>query len=265
MHPIERLRYVARAGGVDQSTLAREAADALASLTNDPAELVTACRRILHRHPIAGALWTMSAQMLTATDPMTAAWDFADALRNDATGQQVAQELPPDCAVALLGWPDITADELHRRGDVEVRVIDAYGEGGGLARQLMARDVDVVEVPLAGLGQACASVDVVVIEAAAAGPDGVVAASGSLAAAAVGYASTREVWVAVPDGRALPGPLFDALVARLEAADDLWELDEELVPLGLFSHIVGPKGRTEAAAGMREDCAVAHELLRAAI
>ncbi|MDG2112825.1 MAG: hypothetical protein P8N02_09455 [Actinomycetota bacterium] len=265
MHPIERLRYVARAGGVDQTALAREAADALASLTDDPAELVTACRRILHRHGVAGALWYMSARVLTSTDPMMAAWDVADELSNDPTGDQVAAELPHDAAVVVLGWPDIAAEGLHRRGDLEVRVIDAYGEGGGLARRLMQRDVDVVEVPLTGLGQACASADVVLVEAAAAGPSGLVAASGSLAAASVAQASGVSVWAAVPRGRALPEPLFTALLGRLADSDDAWELDEERVPMGAISHIVGPDGRTDVADGLRADCAVAHELLRAAI
>jgi len=44
MHPIERLRYVARAGGVDQTLLAVETADAFSSLRGEPAELMNACR-----------------------------------------------------------------------------------------------------------------------------------------------------------------------------------------------------------------------------
>ena len=56
VHPMERLRYVARAGGVDQFALAREAADALGSLWGEPAELVNACRRMVHHHPLAGSL-----------------------------------------------------------------------------------------------------------------------------------------------------------------------------------------------------------------
>ena len=256
---------MARAGDVDQSSLAREAADALMSLTNDPAELVTACRRILDRHPVAGALWSMSARVLTATDPRAAAWDVADDLASDTTADRVAAALPDDAVVVLLGWPDVAAEALHRRGDVEVRILDAYGEGGGLARRLLARDVDVVEVPLTGLGQACLSGDVILIEAAAAGPSGLVAASGSLAAAAVARTAGRDVWAVVPRGRALPGPLFDALLGRLGGADDAWELDEEFVALDLITHVVGPDGRSAVADGVRSDCDVAHELLRASI
>ena len=49
VHPIERLRYVARAGGVDHDVLVRETAAALGALGFDPAGLVTACRRIIDR------------------------------------------------------------------------------------------------------------------------------------------------------------------------------------------------------------------------
>ena len=44
MHPIERLRYVARADGAGPSLLAQEAARGLAGFGADPAALVTACR-----------------------------------------------------------------------------------------------------------------------------------------------------------------------------------------------------------------------------
>ena len=43
MHPIEHLRYVARAAGEGPALLAREAAGALATFNDDPAGLVTAC------------------------------------------------------------------------------------------------------------------------------------------------------------------------------------------------------------------------------
>ena len=68
MHPIERLRYVARAGAVDQGELVREAASALSGLSDDPGGLIMSCRRLLVRHPTAGALWHLCARLLTAGD-----------------------------------------------------------------------------------------------------------------------------------------------------------------------------------------------------
>ena len=55
MHPIERLRYVARASGAPQGVLVQETATALASFGSDPQGLVTACRRIVWRQPTSGA------------------------------------------------------------------------------------------------------------------------------------------------------------------------------------------------------------------
>ena len=156
VHPIERLRYVARSGGIDQFALAREAADALGSLWGEPAELVNACRRILHHHPLAGSLWTMASKVLIATDARRAAIGFVEELNSDDTPRSVASALPNNATVAVIGWPDLAMESIHLRRDIKVRVIDAYGEGAALARTLLQREVDVVEVPLTGLGQACA-------------------------------------------------------------------------------------------------------------
>ena len=179
VHPIERLRYVARSGGVDQLDLAREAADALTSLWGEPAELVNACRRILHHHPLAGSLWSMTSKVLIATDARRAAADLVQELDVDLTPSRVVSALPNGATVAVIGWPDLAMENIHLRRDVSVRVIDAYGEGAGLARALMQREVEVTEVPLNGLGQACATADVGILEAAAAGPEAMIALSRS--------------------------------------------------------------------------------------
>ncbi len=68
MHPIERLRYVARSSGAPQAVLVRETAAALGGLGFDPAGLVTACRRVLDRHPTSGPLWWLCSRVLTAVD-----------------------------------------------------------------------------------------------------------------------------------------------------------------------------------------------------
>ena len=260
MHPIEHLRYVARAGDLSQNVLVRETASALGALASDPLELVTVCRRILDKYPIAGALWSMAARVCTSAQPYQAAREFSTELRSDVTANHAADALPDGAAVCLLGWPDIAADGLGRRSDIDVRIIDAYGEGAGLARRLAGNGCEVTDVPLAGLAAACSNADVILVEAAAAGPDAVIAAGGSHAAAAVGYTSSTEVWCVVGWGRALPQPLFDAAAASV--ADEPWECDEEIVPIGLFSQIVGPGGIEPAAGWQRADCPLAAELLR---
>ncbi|MGH9295606.1 MAG: hypothetical protein ACRD0B_09770, partial [Acidimicrobiales bacterium] len=69
MHPIERLRYIARVQGESGPTIAIEAAWTLAELaTIEPSALVTACRRLIEHHPECGPLWWVSAHLVVADD-----------------------------------------------------------------------------------------------------------------------------------------------------------------------------------------------------
>lgn len=257
---MEHLRYVARAGDLSQDVLVRETASALGALASDPLELVTVCRRILDKYPVAGALWSMAARVCASSQPYRAAQEFVSEMRGDSTADHAADSLPAGARLCLLGWPDIAAEGLGRRADIDVRIIDAYGEGAGLARRLAGNGCEVTDVPLAGLAAACASADVILVEAAAAGPEAVIAAGGSHAAAAVGYVSGIEVWCVVGWGRALPQQFFEAAAASV--SDEPWECDEEVVPIGLFSHVVGPGGIEPASGWQRADCPLAAELLR---
>ena len=83
VHPIELLRHVARAspGWADESELAADAAIGLAALSHDdPAALVTACARMLERHPDCEPLRRACERMLAASDP-------------DKEADQILQEL----------------------------------------------------------------------------------------------------------------------------------------------------------------------------
>jgi hypothetical protein len=87
------------------------------------------------------------------------------------------------------------------------------------------------------------------------------APAGSLAAAAVARQAGVPVWAVAGVGRALPGPLWEALVARL-GLEAPWAADVDLVPLDLVDVVLGPGGRTTAdRAVARADCGVAAELL----
>jgi hypothetical protein len=62
-------------------------------------------------------------------------------------------------------------------------------------------------------------------------------------------------------GRALPRPMWEALVSRLDP-DAPWEDDVELVPLDLVDVVLGPGGcSTPEQAATRADCGAAAELL----
>jgi hypothetical protein len=242
MHPIERLRFVARAHGVTQAVMVEETAAALSAFARDPQGLVTACRRIVARQPSSGPLWWLAARALTAAEPLVEAQQAAAEIDADPTPRDVADALPPDATILLLGWPELAANGLPRRGDLEVLVVDAGGEGSSLVLRLLRADVDATDVPASGVGAAAAEADVVVLETTAMGPDGFLAPPGSRAAAAVARLAGNEVWLVAGVGRRLPARLFAAVVDRCISADSPWEDELELVPLDLVDRIVGPDG-----------------------
>jgi hypothetical protein len=155
VHPIERLRYVARAGWAEPAVLAAEAAWALGDLAlHEEAAVLPACRRLLDRHPGCGPLWWVAARILTAGDAVEEAERCADALESDPTGDLLRQELAVvGRAVRHGGVGDVAS------ADVVVVEVEAIGPGG------MVLDADdrglveaarSVEVPIwveAGVGR----------------------------------------------------------------------------------------------------------------
>lgn len=263
MHPIERLRYVARASGVPQRVIVQETAAALASFGRDPHGLVTACRRIVSRQPTSGPLVWFAARVLTAGDPANEIWEACGEIQADPTAAELAHRLPVDATVVVLGWPDEIAAALPRRGDVEVLVVDTLGEGSGFVGRLLHSDVEAVDVPLAGLGAAVAHSSLVLLESPAIGPQEFLAVAGSRAAAAVARSAGVPVWLVGGVGRLLPQRMWDGLRARVDVSDEPWEADEEIVPLDLVDHIVGPGGPLPVAEALRlTNCPVAPELFK---
>lgn len=244
--------------------LTREAAAAFASVGDDLPALVTGCRRIIERHPSVGPLWWLAARMLAADDPRAEAWAATTELEEDATAGVLAADLPADVTVATLGWPEIGAVALRRRGDLIVHVIDSQDEGPHLVRQLDRAGIDVYDVPEAGLGVAIRDADLVLLEAEALGPDGFLATEGSLAAAALAQRLERPVIVVAGAGRVLPGRLWQALTERVDALDvDPWDAGVEVVPLDWATAVAGPAGQQSPAdAVKRADCPIVPELLR---
>ena len=264
MHPMERLRSVARSTGAGPSSLVAEAALALAELGPDPLSLVTACRRLVGRHPSLGPLWWMASRVLCAADPVEEAWRVAGELDADTTAARLAAVLPEDSTILLLGWPEQAVDAVRRRGDVRVLLVSSGGESSGLSRRLKGVGVEVEDVPDAGAGAAATAADVVVLEATAAGPEMFVAAAGSLPAAAVAHAAGLPVWVVAGVGRMVPRGVWASVVARLEgSAARPWERGMDLVGMAVCDAIAGPDGLTNDVATPRTDAfPVAPELLK---
>ncbi|HVA73933.1 MAG TPA: hypothetical protein VNF71_05160 [Acidimicrobiales bacterium] len=267
MHPIERLRHVARVSGADPALVASEAAGALASMASiEPAGLVPACRRLIERHVTSGPVWWMCARVLSAADPAAGARQAASDLDADRTDRVLAGELPEGATVTVVGWPDATAAALRSRGDVEVLVLDAGGEGGVLARRLRDGGSECDLVPDRGVGPAAAVSDVVIVEALMASTAGLLAPPGSLPAAAVAAHFGVPVWAVVATGRLLPAGLWDAALARLDGSgDEPWDRAAELVPVGLVTQVITADGPSTPEDGLADaSCPVAPELLRPA-
>ncbi len=263
MHPIERLRYVARAGGIDHGALAEETARALAGFVDDPSGLVTACRRIVDRHPTSGPMWWLAARVLATNDPRAEAFRCVSALQDDPTAAALAYELPDEITVTVVGWPEQIGGALIRRGDIRALVVDALGEGAGLVRRLEHADSPADEVPPANVAGAVRWSNLVLLEASLVGPDSFVGVAGSHAAAAVARDADAEVWLVAGVGRLVPERLWESVVDRLDQSGEPWELDEEIVPLSLVDRVVGPKGLESLEAMLRRtDTPVVPELLK---
>ncbi len=129
MHPIERLRHVARAGRADPSELAAEAAWALADLAEREAPaLVPACRRLLDRQPGCGPLWWLAARVLSAGDPAYEAQRCAQDLEDDPTRIVMLEALPSGARAVRKG----AVSEVSN-ADLVLVTSEALGPGGMVA------------------------------------------------------------------------------------------------------------------------------------
>jgi hypothetical protein len=227
VHPIERLRAVARAREVDQALLAREAASVLGAFAGDPPGLVTSCRRLLDRHPTAGALWWTFARLLEAADVRAEAHAVRRDLDDSPAVTALSLDLPDGAVVAVV--PDV-----------------AGGSELGLALTNWRDDLVVAHDPGA-LHLDRPEPRVLLVEAGAAGPDRFLANGGTEDEVAAAREAGVAVWLVVDVGRRLPKALFDALVRRAPSGC-------EEVRISVVERVIEPR---------HVGCPVAPELLRA--
>jgi hypothetical protein len=220
VHPIERLRYVARGGWGDPGMLAAEAAWALADLLEyEPPAAVPACRRLLDRHATSGPMWWVAARVLTAGDPAAEAERTADELADDPTPDLVDACLPDGARVVRHG----------------------------------------------GVGEVAAA-DVVLVEAAALGPDGMVVDGDDLGLLDAARTLEVPVWVVAGVGHVLPARLWAALARRAERAGPSPTTGAaRITDLRGVERVLGPRGALPLAVALAEaDCPEPPELLAGA-
>jgi hypothetical protein len=251
VHPIERLRAVARASGAPPSLLAREAASTLGSFAHDPTLLLVSARRLLAHHPDAGPLWWLVARVLDAADPDAEAWIAAGELDDDPTVDVLADAFPSERTVAFADRSDVLLDAVAERDDVDVVIV-----GDPMARR-QRRGPSLLVVEPDELRHYVGPGDVCVTEVRAMGPDGWVGAPRAADALASARAAGAETWAVAGVGRVLPRALLQALASHLH------EPARGLAPLSLLDVVVGPDAVVEPEdAAVRPSCPVPPELLR---
>ncbi len=262
VHPIEQLRYVARASGADAGLLVQEAASALSVFGHDPAGLVTGCRRLLTRQPSVGPLWWMSAHLAMSTQPRQTSRELIAAIGEDPTPRELAHALPDGGTVLIVGWPAMAVAALVRRGDVEVLAIDVEGQGHSVVRRLDRADVEAEAVDSSNLAGAVDMADLVVIEAGAMGDAAALVDLGNLPAVAMAKVASTPVWLVAGVGRHLPEAYFVEIIDRV--TDDqrpVFLSPYEVVSLGLVDRVVTPAGVQLVEEVVSSDTPLAPELL----
>ena len=250
VHPIERLRAVARARGVEQSLLATEAAAVLGSLAFDPMGLLTSCRRLIDRHPSAGALWWACARLLAADDARAEARTIALELDDDPSAIDLGLELPEGARVAVIpdaaGGSELAYDLAGMRDDLDVveaerpaalwsydvspESDDAAHHGGNDGDD--ADNADDADVPARSV-EGSTPPRVLVMETGAAGPDRFLTVAGTGDAVRTARDEGVALWLVLGVGRRLPGPIFDSLVAR--------GVTGEVLPVASVDRVVEPR------------------------
>jgi hypothetical protein len=247
-HPIERLRWIARAEGESAAVLAGEAAWTLSELAaTEPAALLTACRRLLERHPDCGPLWWTAARLVSGDDALEEGRRAANQLCSDSTPDRLASALRGAVAageVILLTVPaDISRQALEKGRAWSVRLLSGHFGIRYEMRSLGPLAGGVTGYLAGEEDEALDGASVLVVEAlAAAGSQCLVepVAAGAVEAA---VAAGVPAWLVVGMGRALPGRLFERAVAESERRGS-----GRAMPAGTFALGVGPDGKGEPGA-----------------
>jgi translation initiation factor 2B subunit (eIF-2B alpha/beta/delta family) len=243
---MERLRHVARSGGIDPEVIVVETVDALTRLAPASSELVPLCRNLVERNPTCGPLWWLCAHLLAKPEALSDSWRLADQVVADATATRLVEALPVGSRVLTVGSPRLVLDALCDRPDLFVSTVDPGDSARHLIRRLDRSGVTAGTVrPEATLVAARCS-DVVLVEAEACSTDAVVGSMGSGLAAAAGTAVGVPVWLVAGRGRRLPVPFIDAISVGLDAEHEAFSTD--LVSIVAGADGVMPRSRQVLAA-----------------
>lgn len=262
MHPIERLRFVARAGDLAPDELAAESAAALGALVGDARALLPACRRLLQAHPASGPLWWVCARVLCAADPARAADDAEVELLEDQTEDELAGSLPAGAIVAAT-VTETLIEGLAARPDCSVRLV---GTQAALRRGVRSLGHQVADVACYGddedgAADAAEDATVVLVEALAASPTQVLVTGPASLLVEAAVAAGDPCWLVAPTGTVLPPTLFDACAVQATATGR----DLAVVDAAAFALTVTPGGPVPTSEALAAaTCPAPSELTRPA-
>ena len=252
---MERLRHVARSGGVDAAIIVAETVDALTRLGPAPSELVPLCRNLVERNPTCGPLWWLCAHLLARPESLSDSWVLAEDIERDATPGRLAERVPDEATVMTVGYPALTAQALRRCGSVSVLAVLAGEDGNRLVRAMDRAGVDVEPVLPEATLATMRRVDIVLLEAEACSTDAVVAPMGSGLAAVAAAAVGVPVWLVAGRGRRLPVLFVEAITRGLRG-------DSETFSTNLVNQVAGPEGVVVVSAdALAPECPAVPELL----
>ena len=255
VHPMERLRHVARSGGLDPAIIVAETVDAVTRLGPAPSELVPLCRNLVERNPTCGPLWWLCAHLLTKPEVLSDAWRLADDIEGDATPGRLAEGLPDEATVMTVGCPVLTAQALRRCGSVSVVAVQAGDDGNRLVRAMDRAGVAVEPVRPEAMLATMRRADIVLLEAEACSTDVVVASMGSGLAAVAAADVDVPVWLVAGRGRRLPCSYVDA-IGRAAGTE------HETFSTSYVGKVVGPEGMLPMSGNaLAAECPAAPELL----
>lgn len=239
---MERLRYVARAGGGDPAVIVAETVEAIRGLAPGPRQLVSVCRNLVDRNITCGPLWWLCARLLSEPDALARGCDLAGEIADDPTSDRLAVALPEEATVMSIGFPPIAARALARRGDITVLAVEAGYTTSALIRLLDRFDVRSESVAAEATLAAVTRADVVVIEAEACTAGTAICAMGAGLASVAATNAATPVWMVAGRGRRLPVAFVQAIARRVTCGDRPWEAQFELVATELVTRVAGPGG-----------------------
>lgn len=241
MHPLERLRYVARNPLGPVEPLIEESAAALSSFSDDPRGLLTSCRSLLERRGHCGPLVWLAARMVASMDAHDEAIDIVEAMDCDTSGWMLSDAL---CALG----DDFNALKVVAVGEISAidTILYVTPDWNCTGPEDPSRATEA---------------DVAVVASDCAGPSEALVPAEALPVVEVARDAGTPVWLYTGAGRMLPEAMWDAMSKRF-VPDDLSDLGLSVLDLGRFvTSVVTPSGlHTPAEAARQSDCPVVLEL-----